>query len=105
MAGRMNAQEAIEILESIYPSAKEIATGEYPHVADALDTALTALREKAAREMGCEWFCTDDDANLWECSECGAEWILEAGTPTDNDMHFCPACGKRLEVKKDERNE
>ena len=36
--------EAIEILESIYPSKKQIVTGEYPEVAEALDMAIAALR-------------------------------------------------------------
>ena len=36
--------EAIEILESIYPSKKQIVTGEYPDVAEALDMAIDALR-------------------------------------------------------------
>ncbi|HHV09991.1 MAG TPA: DUF551 domain-containing protein [Clostridiales bacterium] len=43
----MNKQEiekAMEILEQIYPSQKEIKTGEYDHVADALDTAISALQ-------------------------------------------------------------
>ena len=36
--------DAIEVLECIYPSQKEIVTGEYPQVADALDLAITALQ-------------------------------------------------------------
>lgn len=36
--------EAIEILESIYPSKKQIVTGEYPEVAEALDMAIVTLR-------------------------------------------------------------
>ena len=39
------AKRAIETLECIYPSKKEIVTGEYPDVADALDLAITALRQ------------------------------------------------------------
>ena len=37
-------QRAIQTLEDIYPSPKQIATGEYPHVADAIDLAITALQ-------------------------------------------------------------
>lgn len=44
----MNNQEAIEILKSIYPSPREIKTGEYDHVADALDDAITALEAQQA---------------------------------------------------------
>ena len=42
--------EAIEILESIYPSQKQIATGEYPDVAEALDLAIDALRAQPSSE-------------------------------------------------------
>lgn len=55
-----------------------------------------AIREKADRENGCIWTCTDDEENLWESSECGAAWTLNSGTPHDNNMHFCPTCGKKL---------
>jgi DNA-directed RNA polymerase subunit RPC12/RpoP len=44
----------------------------------------------------CEWILIDDDKGLWQCSKCGAEWVLEAGTPADNEMNYCPACGRRL---------
>ena len=46
-----------------------------------------------------EWILIDDDKGLWQCSKCGAEWILEAGTPADNEMNYCPMCGRRLEVE------
>ena len=36
--------EAIETLECIYPSQKQIVTGEYPDVAEALDLAIDAIR-------------------------------------------------------------
>ena len=48
----------------------------------------------------CEWILIDDDKGLWQCSKCGAEWVLEAGTPADNEMNYCPACGRRLEGMK-----
>ena len=42
--------EAIEILESIYPSKKQIVTGEYPDVAEALDMAIVTLRRAQSNE-------------------------------------------------------
>lgn len=38
-------RRAIQTLKNIYPSPKQIATGEYPHVAEAIDIAITALKE------------------------------------------------------------
>jgi hypothetical protein len=44
----MTIEEAIDTLKDIYPSKKEIATGEYPNVAEALDMAVDALRAQQA---------------------------------------------------------
>ena len=43
------------------------------------------------------------DDEHWQCSACGCEWYLEAGTPEENDMHYCPECGAKMdgEVKQD----
>lgn len=30
------------------------------------------------------------------CSNCGETWNLEAGTPAENNMNYCPNCGARL---------
>jgi membrane protease subunit (stomatin/prohibitin family) len=44
----------------------------------------------------CEWTQEDDDLNTWHCNKCDAVWTLEAGTPQDNSMRFCPECGRPL---------
>ena len=49
-----------------------------------------------------EWICTDDDCNIWMCSVCKEEQILEAGTPRDNSWHFCPNCG--ADMRKETRD-
>ena len=43
------------------------------------------------------------DDEHWQCSACGCEWYLEAGNPEENNMHYCPECGARMdeEVKQD----
>ena len=35
------------------------------------------------------------------CSEGGEPWILIDGTPAENNMRYCPACGCRMD-KEDE---
>lgn len=42
------------------------------------------------------WIPKDDDANLWECSECGELQEIIFGTPYENGWHFCPHCGAKL---------
>ena len=59
----LNPCEAIEILEDIYPSKKQIVTGEYPEVAEALDMAIAALRR--AQHMP-----TVDTVEVVRCRDC-----------------------------------
>lgn len=45
-------------------------------------------------ETYAHWKCADDiDENVWICSKCGLTWFLEAGTPSMNEMRYCPKCG------------
>ena len=38
-----------------------------------------------------------DGDEYYDCSECGMSWFLEAGTPEDNEMAYCPKCGAKLD--------
>ena len=40
----------------------------------------------------CEWRDTED---YWE-TECGEAFVIEADTPKENGMKFCPFCGGEL---------
>ena len=48
----------------------------------------------------CIWSEDEPDYSTWETS-CGNTFMLEAGTPRENEMIFCPYCG-RLLVERDE---
>jgi len=44
----------------------------------------------------CEW--GEEDGGLseyWE-TQCGNAFVLNDGTPKQNDMNFCPYCGGKL---------
>lgn len=44
-----------------------------------------------------EWETDDvDDENVYVCSICGKEWLLDDGTPEENEMRFCPRCGSDM---------
>ena len=46
-------------------------------------------------ELGrCLWKHQEDE-DCWD-TECGNKFVLEVGTPIENDFHFCPYCGKGL---------
>ena len=69
-----------------------------------LDT-LNLLREQPEQKHG-HWKLVQDyyDDGHWQCSACGCEWYLEAGNPEENNMHYCPECGAKMDedVKQDE---
>jgi ribosomal protein L37AE/L43A len=44
----------------------------------------------------CEWTLEDDDKNIWECNKCGELWALNTGTPKENNMNYCPKCGREI---------
>lgn len=43
-----------------------------------------------------EYKLDDEDNNVWECSECKASWVFNEGSPKENEMRFCPECGREL---------
>ena len=51
----------------------------------------------------CNWR-NNKGTGLWEChyggdytSDCGLEWNMSnKDSPNENEMHFCPKCGKKL---------
>ncbi len=50
----------------------------------------------------CEWRLGRWEYEPW-VGTCGIEWSLHDGTPKDNDMNFCPKCGKPLvEIKRED---
>lgn len=38
-----------------------------------------------------------DGDEHYQCSECGAEFVLIDGTPEDNDYLYCPHCGALMD--------
>jgi len=41
-------------------------------------------------------YCTwDDTPEYWE-SDCGMLWVFTDGGPTENQMRYCPGCGRRV---------
>ena len=36
----------------------------------------------------------------YQCTECGEEWNLDAGTPEENNMNYCPNCGAKMDGER-----
>lgn len=50
-----------------------------------------------------EWILDDDDANTWQCPDCDLLWQLTTGRPLENNMNYCPQCGKKMNNTKEAR--
>ena len=60
--------------------------------------AIALLKEQEPKTG--VWILDDEDANSWECSECGSLQQIIDGTPYENGWSFCPHCGTKLEEQK-----
>src|SRR5665648_954627 len=50
--------------------------------------------ESSEQKETCEW--EEDDSGTWSCSKCEASWEFNNGDPNDNDMYYCPKCGRKI---------
>lgn len=94
MPEQMTKQDAIEYL--LY--MKHDVQAKSP-MDIALDTAIEALKQPTIEPevRHGRWECIDDDGGVYRCSACGEEWYLEAGTPKENNMNYCPTCGAKMD--------
>ena len=72
---------------------------------ETVDTLLTSLRpvsrEQVEKVWRGEWQYVEDaplyaDDGSYTCSMCGEEFVFIEGTPLENNMIFCPACGAAM---------
>lgn len=65
-------------------------------VIEAIDNSIEHLMKS---EEKCYWILsTVLDYVVW-FSDCGLDWqFSNPETPIENEMHYCPKCGKKLEV-------
>lgn len=50
-----------------------------------------------AEQEECGWSC--ELADYYE-TDCGKTFVVENGTPSENDMIYCCFCGKRINEKE-----
>jgi membrane protease subunit (stomatin/prohibitin family) len=58
-------------------------------------TLLEQLLREKLNPTTCTWTRGEYEDTVWATS-CSQLFILDDGTPADNDMKFCPYCGKPL---------
>lgn len=96
--GMNDRKITISNLETNIRWIEDIPCHQFPgwgNVTMAMRDALELLKEQEPKTG--KWILDDEDANSWECSECGGLLIINDGTPHENDWYFCPYCGSKLE--------
>ena len=98
----MTRAEAIKQIESLFEHCEAMMTSDEPvwsQDCEALKVALSALRGPTREQVETAWkgkwqyYPEGCDELTWACSRCGEAWTLIDGTPDDNNMNFCHACG------------
>ena len=89
----MKIEEAIQTLKDIYPSQKQIVTGEYPHVAEGIDLAISALEKQIPKEV-----ISHNGLNETRCPKCDSVfgYSLELDEYTGEKFDYCYGCGQAL---------
>ena len=81
-------EKAIEILKDIYPSPKQIITGEYPHVADSIDLAISALEKQIPKKP--KQYTDTFKMTYYFCPIC--EYVRITG-----NQKRCDVCGQKID--------
>ena len=65
---------------------------------DYIRKYIERMPSVSAERVG-EWIEVEDyNGDIhYQCSNCKEEFYLEYGTPKENEYHFCPNCGARME--------
>ena len=59
---------------------------------------IFASVEEFARWLGVDYCKWEEDEDCWK-TECGNKFELTEGTPQDNEMKYCPFCGRKIKWK------
>ena len=56
-------------------------------------------RSRFVELKSAEWIEDEDMYGdpIFRCSNCEARFVLEEGTPEDNDYCYCPTCGAKIQ--------
>ena len=71
-----------------------VAGGEEIPIGAGPDIHLDNEARTVGESSRCEWEW-DETHDKWD-SECGNSFQFITGTPTENEMQFCPYCGKQI---------
>ena len=68
------------------------------HIATSQSQAIDEWNKRDFSPIHGQWILyEDEDTNAWECSVCHKVQQLMNGTPFENNWHYCPLCGAKME--------
>ena len=87
------------ICTNVYPITDNFNSQDYGMfwtggIEKAIDDAPTVDTERHGHWKDVQNYYDDV---YYECSACGEPWILLDGTPSDNNMNYCPNCGALMD--------
>ena len=88
----LERNNVIALQEGLLREAREKLRGLYEE-RDALRQRLSEAEDVLD---DCQWKESYDPDTTAYTTECGGWFNVEAGTPAENGMKFCPYCGKHL---------
>ena len=65
----------------------------------AMMEALDVVEEAVQHEHG-QWIEREPYVNTFECSNCNHWFVLEDGSPAENNYNYCPNCGAKMGVEE-----
>ena len=73
-------------------------------IRSAIDNAPTvdAVEVVRGKWMQIEFWTS---GGTWRCSECGRQIMFLEGTPTTQEIHYCPNCGANMDEKMEHYGE
>lgn len=56
------------------------------------------IKEALEKQIPKKWdYEQGDETDIYICPCCKDRFVLEWGTPKDNEYNYCPSCGQRLD--------
>lgn len=75
-------------------ASDEWARGYDAGITEAIDIIDNIPSAAVAPVEHAHWIQANDiDETAWRCSKCDITWLLDEGTPSENEMRYCPKCG------------
>ena len=113
--GKITDKELNELLTKLEGHDKEITTRYFDAyqlteklmreaITDRADLLrlLTYFPTADVTEIKHGYWLTEIERNgetIYLCSECDEIWVLNDGTPKDNNMNYCPNCGAKMDME------